>query len=482
MLNELSAILLAFSSCFSRDAAFYWFIVIVFGLIVRLDFHGVTSFVRWLALEPDYYETLLHFFKASSWRLAEIQRCWANLIQRRCPLVTLNGHLLMVGDGIKVSKEAKKMPGVKKLRQDSENSGKSPFIFGHHFGVVGLLAGTTKSMFCIPVMAEIHEGVEKLRAFQGKQAPVVNGEKSVTIVTLMLSLAGSLARHLTRPCMLILDAYFAVGPTFVMARECVDHLGQRLLHVITRAKDNVVGYTGPPSVTGKRKQGKPPVWGKKVKLWKQFRLRAGDFQALTLSLYGKEVTLSYLCLDLLWKPIKEKVRFVLVMDGTEKFVLMCSNLSWSPQEIILAYSYRFKIEVTFKGLKHLLGSFCYRFWTKAMPKLSKKTSVDLGGVTDLVKQRLIAETANTIEGFVNLGCIAFGTLQILALNYPLAIWKKYTGWLRTKRTAVPSEEIVRLVIQENYYHNFDAFRNTAIYQIIKAKQRRRLHLYTEDAA
>lgn len=117
-----------------------------------------------------------------------------------------------------------------------------------------------------------------------------------------------------------------------------------------------------------------------------------------------------------------------------------------------------------------------------MPKLSKKTSVDLGSVTNLAKQRLIAETANAIEGFVNLGCIALGTLQILALNYPLAIWKKYTGWLRTKRTVVPSEEIVRLVIQENFYPNFDAFRNTAIYQIIKAKQRRCLHLYNEDAA
>lgn len=47
---------------------------------------------------------------------------------------------------------------------------------------------------------------------------------------------------------------------------------------------------------------------------------------------------------------------------------------------------------------------------------------------------------------------------------------------------VPSEEIVRLVIQENFYHNFDDFRNTAIFQIIGAKQRRRLHLYGEDAA
>ena len=93
MLNELSPFLLTFSVCFSRNAAFYWFIVIVFGLIVCLDFYGITSFIRWLTLEPNYYETLLHFSKASSWRI-------------------------MVGDGIKASKEAKKIPSVKKLHQE----------------------------------------------------------------------------------------------------------------------------------------------------------------------------------------------------------------------------------------------------------------------------------------------------------------------------------------------------------------------------
>lgn len=481
MLNELSAILLAFSSCFSRDAAFCWFVVIVFGLIVRLDFHGVTSFIRWLALEPDQYETLLHFFKASSWRLAEIQRCWANIIQKWCPLLTINRHLLMVGDGIKVSKEAKHMPGVKKLHQESENSGKPPFIFGHHFGVVGLLAGTTKNVFCVPALAEIHEGAEKLRAFQNKQPPVVEGEEKVTIVTLMLSLAASLARRLARPCMLILDAYFAVGPTFVMARECVDDHGRRLLHVITKAKDNAVGYTGPPPTKQQGKRGRSPFWGQEVKLWKQFTSRSKDFQTLTLSLYGKQVTLSYLCLDLLWKPIKEKVRFVLVQDGTEKFILMCSNLSWSPQEIILAYSYRFKIEVSFKGLKHLLGSFCYRFWTSAMPRLSKKEAVDLNGLEE-AQQRLIAKTVDAIEGFVNFGCIAYGILQILALNYPQTIWSKYTGWLRTIRSEIPSEEVVRLVILKCFYYNFRDFKDTLIYQIITAKQRRHLLLCIKDAA
>ena len=37
-----------------------------------------------------------------------------------------------------------------------------------------------------------------------------------------------------------------------------------------------------------------------------------------------------LCLDLICKPIKGKVRFVPVIDGGETFILMCSDLSLSP--------------------------------------------------------------------------------------------------------------------------------------------------------
>lgn len=478
MLGELSSILLAFAPCFSRNAAFRWFMVVIFGFLVRLDFHGVTAWVRWLALNPEHYETLLRFFRASSWQLKKIQQCWVGVIQRHCPLMTLSGHLLMVGDGIKISKEAKRMPGVKKLHQESDNSGKAPFIFGHHFGVVGFLAGTCKSIFCLPAMAEIHEGVERLRAFQGKQPPVVEGEESVSVVTLMLALASNLARFLARPSMVILDAYFAVSPAFVLARECLDQQGQRLLHVLTRAKDNVVGYD--PTVRNPR--GRPAKWGKRVKLRDQFQQRASEFRTISLDIYGKRTTLSYLCLDLFWKPIQQKVRFVLVKNGHERFILMCSHLGWSPEDIILAYGYRFKIEVTFKSLKHLLGSFAYHFWTSAVPKLSKKkVPVDLSGINE-AKQRLIATTADAIEGFVNFGCIALGLLQILAINYPQIIWAKYSGWLRTKRCDIPSEEMVRSVIQETFYHHFRDFKDTAIYQIITTKQRHHLRSYDSEAA
>jgi hypothetical protein len=85
---------------------------------------------------------------------------------------------------------------------------------------------------------------------------------------------------------------------------------------------------------------------------------------------------------------------------------------------------------------------------------------------------LVKET-NAIEAFVNFGCIAQGILQIVSLNFHQTIWKKYLGWLRTVPSTIPSEEIVKNVIQQEYYHNFCFFNNSAIYRIIMSKSRKR---------
>ena len=482
MINEINAILMQFASCFSRAAAFKWFVVSIMGFIVRLDFHGVSSITRWLSLKPKSYETFLCFFRASSWKLSQIQRCWVDIIKKHYSPLCMNGFIMGIGDTLKAGKEGSKIPAVKRLHQDSDNSGKSPYIFGHHFGAIGLLIGNISNLFCIPVMLELHEGVNTLRSFQGKAAPVVDGEDSVTVISLMTAMATKLVEYLDHPIMLILDAYYSAGPTFILARECVTATNQRMMHIIPRAKSNAVGYEDPCPPTGKRKPGRPPIYGKKVSFKEQFKSRANDFQSVPLRIYGKDVIASFLCLDLIWKPIKEKIRFVLVKIDDDCFILMCSNLDWSPEDIITAYSYRFKIEVSFKNLKQLLGSFSYHFWSTVTPKLNKKTAVDLSCITNESHKQLIAKTANAIEAFVNFGGIALGILQILAVKYPQSVWSNYTGWLRTKRTNVPSEETVRLVIQNIFYHNFNFFKNTAIYEIIMSKKRERLYLYDDNVA
>ncbi len=154
MISEINALLLMFTDCFSRAAAFNWFAVIIIGFMVRLDHHGVTSMIRWLNIDSCLYTALLSFFRASSWQLTRIQQKWQEIVLSQVPMITINGRYLIAGDGIKISKEADKMPGVKRLHQESDNSGKAPYVYGHHFGALGILAGWVKKKYFVYLCAQ----------------------------------------------------------------------------------------------------------------------------------------------------------------------------------------------------------------------------------------------------------------------------------------------------------------------------------------
>jgi hypothetical protein len=46
-----------------------------------------------------------------------------------------------------------------------------------------------------------------------------------------------------------------------------------------------------------------------------------------------------------------------------------TDLTLAAVDIICLYSYRFKIECTFREMKQVIGAFDYHFWSKSMPKL-----------------------------------------------------------------------------------------------------------------
>jgi hypothetical protein len=286
----------------------------------------------------------------------------------------------------------------------------------------------------------------------------------------MAAMAVKTVSSLDLPCIIVLDAYFSAGPVFLILKQAVDANGQRLLHIVTRAKGNVVAYEEPPIKNGGA--GRPRKFGRKLHLMKLFDELSARFESTTIELYGQSKIISYLCLDLIWKSVNEKVRFVLVRDGKERFILMCSDLALLAPDIILAYSYRFKIEVNFKVLKHLMGVFFYHFWTSAWPRLDRKSKINPEPAISKNSERLIGQTTDAIEGFVNFGCIATGILQIIAMNFNQTIWKRYMGWMRTITSEIPSEEVVRSVVQEEYFHNFSTFKNSAIYRIIMSKSRK----------
>ena len=76
---------------FSRQATFYWFVIVAAGLVLRTDTYGVSSVVRALALHPAAYPLLLHFFHSHAWSLPRFMQCWRAFVLRQPHVVRING-------------------------------------------------------------------------------------------------------------------------------------------------------------------------------------------------------------------------------------------------------------------------------------------------------------------------------------------------------------------------------------------------------
>lgn len=435
------------------------------GFIVRGDSLGITSIIRELNLDPRFYVTFLHFFRSSAWNLETLTLQWIKLVTESVELQKVDGRNILIADGVKQSKEGRKMPGVKKLHQESENSSKADYIFGHMFGVVGILAGNKSKLFCIALRASIQDGVSKIREFEDPTVP--SGSHVVQVITQ----AGEIARQIG-PSLILLDRYFLSVPALKKAVEFVDESGKLLLQIVTKAKKSVVAYAEPPIYSGR---GRRPIKGNSIKLNDLFETEKSNFVAANVFLYEKMQDLSYFSVDLLWRQKHyQKLRFVLVSSNGINSILVSTSLELSSLKIIELYSYRFKIEIGFKELKQTIGAFAYHFWSKSMPKLNRyfkeKNISALETITDKrAKDKLVA-TLKAIEGYVCLAIIGMGLLQIISSNFSKERNSVSFRWLRTKTNEVVSEATVAYFFRKNIFRITDKYRRLRIMQIIMAKQ------------
>ena len=144
----------------ARRSTFFWMTLVLAGLSIRADGAGVSSFVRVLGLKSVCYRRLLHLCHSRALVVGTLTACWVRLAQGLFTPLRVNGRLVVVDDGLKVAKEGRKMPAVKKLHQSSQNNSKATYIFGHSFQALGLLArGALGHLCCVPLASRIHEGL-----------------------------------------------------------------------------------------------------------------------------------------------------------------------------------------------------------------------------------------------------------------------------------------------------------------------------------
>ena len=409
----------------SRSATFLWLVLVLAALCLRPDLAGVTSLVRALGLSNASYYCLLHFFHSPALDLDCLTRLWRQTLQRLFGrfLVRVNGRPVVLADGLKRPKEGRKMPAVKSLHQESRCNAKASFIMGHSLQAVALLAQAAGRCWAVPVAARIHEGV------------VWTARDRRTLLDKLAALL--LGLHWEGPLTVVADAYYAAAK-FARALLASGH------HLVTRVRSNAVAYFPPPTRRCRKpRRGRRRLYGHKTPLQSWFCYRS-QFRKAPSPVYGESgVTLRYLSQDLLWRPLGQLVRFVWVSHPTRgNLVLLCTDLSLQPLEIIRLYGWRFKIEVSFKQAIHTVGAYAYHFWMRDMTPLHRGCGKQYVQRKSPSYRAQVRRKLAAYERHIQLGLIAQGLLQYLALNFRRVTWFNFHSYIRTACPQKPPSEWV----------------------------------------
>jgi hypothetical protein len=380
--------------------------------------------VRALGLVPADYRRLLHVVHSPALRLERLTELWTRWCRDTLPAFTVGSARVCLADGLKAPKEGRKMPAVKKLHQESANNSKPPFIFGHSFQCLALLTRTVLGhVSAVPLAARLGEGV------------VWSNRDPRTQLDRLVLLFLSVAATLDAAVVLVADAYYASGK--VMLPLLAD--GH---HLVTRARNNAVAYEPVPSPL-QRGRGRPRLYGPRVRV-RDLLVDTAAFTTVPSPVYGEtDVTLAYRTVDLLWRPVGRLVRFVLVRHPTRgTLMLMTTDITMDPLDVIVLYGYRFKIELSFRHALRVVGSYAYHYWMMGMTPLRRVSGNQyMHRKSERYRQQVRRKLA-AYHRHVQLGCIAQGLLQYLALTCGPTVWQLFRSWLRTMHPERPPSELV----------------------------------------
>ena len=379
----------------------------------------------------------------------------------------INNRLVLIGDHTKTPKDGRKMPAVTTLHQDSETGSKPSYFRGHHWGCIGILMQACDKYFAVPLWANIQEGLTLLAGSDKKRLL----PKTVQIV----EMARRTAIAMSAKSYLVLDAYFAVGSVFLAASVKLNDISN-FVHILVRAKKNVVAYGKPPK-KDPHKRGPAKKYGKKLKLMTLFDSKAKcyTFQTIEADIYGQKETVHYLVLDLLWKPVKGMLRFILVETSRGRIILITSDFNLDAVTAIQLYCRRVTIETMFDTLKNTLGAMAYHFWSQYLSRASRKPKKQKDQKQKSSNSTQTKNTLAAIEKFVNVQLLVLGILQLIAKQFPAEVKSKANCWLRTVSSKTPSEFVTRTAVANMLKNNLYGFAKDWITQLIQQKQKGHKH-------
>jgi hypothetical protein len=109
----------------------------------------------------------------------------------------------------------------------------------------------------------------------------------------------------------------------------------------------------------------------------------------------------------------------------------------------------------------VLGAYAYHFWLRAMPKISRGCGTQhLHRASDHYRDA-VRRKIGAYHRHIQIGLIAQGLLQTLAIQHPRLVWSCFDSWLRTIRPGIAPSELVTAAALRNAFPDFLAQRPEA---------------------
>ena len=225
----------------------------------------------------------------------------------------------------------------------------SPYVYGHVFVVLGLLATHPSwGTIALPLLARMYVRKKDLPGIDPKHRPEFRTKLELAVellrwAKLWLGLWG-------KPLWVVADGAYA-------KRDFLKPAIGLGMTVVSRLRCDAALRSLPPVVPpGQRGPGRPRVYGtERISLAKRAGQRRG-WTTEVFTLYGERVTKRYKTFLATWRPAGGVIRAVLVDEPTGWRAYFCTDPSATVADILTAVADRFSLEIAFRDCKEVVGA------------------------------------------------------------------------------------------------------------------------------
>jgi hypothetical protein len=317
---------------------------LLLGAILARGRRTVTSWIRSVGLSGEYRRCYTAVAAAGRRTDAMAADVLYGVVK---PLVATQERVMLALDDTPTTRYGPEVQGAGIHHNPTPGPAGSPYVYGHVWVVVGLLATHPLwGVIALPLLARLYVRAKDLGSIDPRHRPPFR-----TKLELAVELLEWAVRHVKswgNLVWVVADGAYAKAAFLKPLRS----LG---VTVVSRLRKDAALWTVPgPRPAGRR--GRPRVYGAgRIDLAKRAGQRRG-WQTGSFDLYGRTTVKRYKTFLATWRPAGGVIRVVLVDEPTGWRAYFSTDPGVTVADVLAAVADRFALETAFRDVKDIVGA------------------------------------------------------------------------------------------------------------------------------